>query len=159
MSRPRPLSEMFPSAIVDALDLMRIGLQFNPSKRTYAKDALLHPYVLQFHCDEEEFDVGRVIRIPIDDNTKLPVEDYRERLYHEVLKKKKEQKRSHRKNLEMQQLQHAVHLSQTHNHTHASPSGHSSSANGSHGIHGSYGSQLSAHHPPQHRRDYADSGC
>merc|ERR1719171_3325453 len=105
MSRPRPLSEMFPSASVEALDLIRLCLQFNPAKRVSAKDLLRHPYVVQFHNPEDEFDCDRAIRIPIDDNTKLTVADYRDRLYNEVLKKKKEQRRSHRRNLEMQQQQ------------------------------------------------------
>merc|ERR1719178_367555 len=105
MSRPRPLNEMFPSASVEALDLLRLCLNFNPSKRISAKDALRHPYVVQFHNPDDEFDCDRTIRIPIDDNTKLTVQDYRERLYNEVLKKKKEQRRSHRRNLEMQQQQ------------------------------------------------------
>merc|ERR1719476_177825 len=105
VSRPRPLNEMFPSATQEALDLLRICMQFNPNKRISAGDALRHPYVVQFHNPEDEFDCDRVIRIPIDDNTKLTVQDYRERLYNEVLKKKKEQRRSHRRNLELQQQQ------------------------------------------------------
>merc|ERR1719456_2119359 len=102
MCRPRPLGEMFPSASVEALDLLRLCLQFNPTKRVSARDSLRHPYVVQFHNPEDEFDCDRAIRIPIDDNTKLTVADYRDRLYNEVLKKK-EQRRSHRRNLEMQQ--------------------------------------------------------
>eukprot|EP00747_Dinoflagellata_sp_TGD_P186983 gnl/TRDRNA2_/TRDRNA2_44405_c0_seq1.p1 gnl/TRDRNA2_/TRDRNA2_44405_c0~~gnl/TRDRNA2_/TRDRNA2_44405_c0_seq1.p1 ORF type:complete len:493 (-),score=99.51 gnl/TRDRNA2_/TRDRNA2_44405_c0_seq1:174-1652(-) len=103
VSRSRPLNEMFPSATVEALDLIRQCLQFNPNKRTSAKGLLRHAYVDQFHNPEDEFDCDRVIQIPIDDNTKLTVQDYRERLYNEVLKKKKEQRRSHRRDLEMQQ--------------------------------------------------------
>merc|ERR1711972_1251355 len=99
------LSEVFPSASPEAIDLMRLCLQFNPNKRPSAKDALSHPYVVQFHNPDDEFDCERPIRIPIDDNVKLTVTDYRERLYNEVLKKKKEQRRSHRRNLEMQQQQ------------------------------------------------------
>merc|ERR1740138_1214472 len=102
-SRPRPLNEMFPSASVEALDLLRLCLQFNPSKRISAKEALRHPYVVQFHNPEDEFECDRTIGIPIDDNTKLTVQDYREKLYADVLKKKKEQRRSHRRNLEEQQ--------------------------------------------------------
>merc|ERR1719456_465619 len=102
VSRPRSLGEMFPSASVEALDLLRLCLQFNPSRRISAKEVLRHPYVVQFHNPEDEFECDRTIRIPIDDNTKLTVQDYRDRLYNEVLKKKKEQRRSHRRNLEMQ---------------------------------------------------------
>merc|ERR1719231_1594681 len=105
MSRPRPLNEMFPSASVEALDLLRICLNFNPSKRITAKDALRHPYVVQFHNPDDEFDCDRVIRIPVDDNTKLRVQDYRDQIYNEVLRKKKEQRRSHRRTLEQGQMQ------------------------------------------------------
>lgn len=105
VSRPRPLNEMFPSASVEALDLLRLCMQFNPNRRPSAHDSLRHPYVVQFHNPEDEFECERPIRIPIDDNTKLTVEDYRDRLYNEVLRKKKEQRRSHRRQLEMQQQQ------------------------------------------------------
>mmetsp|Transcript_62617 Transcript_62617/g.135955 ORF Transcript_62617/g.135955 Transcript_62617/m.135955 type:complete len:444 (-) Transcript_62617:119-1450(-) len=105
MTRPRPLTEMFPSAGAEALDLLRLCLQFNPTKRISAEEALRHPYVVQFHNPEDEIECDRTVRIPIDDNTKLTVHDYRDRLYNEVLKKKKEQRRSHRKSLELQQQQ------------------------------------------------------
>merc|ERR1719440_2404187 len=108
VTRVRSLAEMFPSASEDAADFMRHCLLFNPKKRISAMTALRHNYVVQFHNPEDEFDCDRVIRIPIDDNTKLTVQDYRERLYNEVLKKKKEQRRSHRRNLEMQQQQQVV---------------------------------------------------
>jgi len=104
-SRSRPLHEMFPSASREAHDFLRTCLQFNPSKRISAADGLRHPYVVQFHNPEDEFDCDRAIRIPLDDNIKLTVQDYRERLYNEVLKKKKEQRRSHRRSLEAQQEQ------------------------------------------------------
>jgi len=105
MGRARPLQEMFPTASKEALNLIAECMHFNPSKRLSAQEALRHPYVLQFHNPEDEFECDRPIRIPIDDNTKLTVQDYRDRLYNEVLKKKKEQRRSHRRNLEMQQQQ------------------------------------------------------
>lgn len=105
VSRPRPLNEMFPSASAEALDLLRQCMHFNPTKRVSAHDGLRHPYVVQFHNPDDEFDSDRPFHIPIDDNTKLTVTDYRERLYNDVLRKKKEQRRSHRRNLEMQQQQ------------------------------------------------------
>lgn len=100
MSRPKPLSDMFPQASVEALDLLRMCLQFNPSKRISANSALRHPYVVEFHKPEEEPECDRVIQIPIDDNKKLSVVDYRERLYGEVLKRKKEQRRTQRRTTE-----------------------------------------------------------
>merc|ERR1719453_2576129 len=44
--RPKPLSERFPQASIEALDMMRLGLQFNPLKRVSAHSALRHPYVV-----------------------------------------------------------------------------------------------------------------
>jgi len=99
-NRPKPLAEMFPRASSEALDLLRLCFQFNPGRRISAKDALRHPYVVQFHNPDDEFDCDRVIRIPVDDNTKLRVQDYRDQIYNEVLRKKKEQRRSHRRTLE-----------------------------------------------------------
>merc|ERR1712100_971061 len=95
-----------------ALDLIRVCLDFHPGKRISAKDGLRHPYVIQFHNPEDEPSCDRAIRIPIDDNTKLTVQDYRERLYDEVLRKKKEQRRIHRRNLEMEQEVMRQHQSQ-----------------------------------------------
>jgi len=99
-NRPKPLAEMFPRASSEALDLLRMCFQFNPARRISAKEALRHPYVVQFHNPDDEFDCDRVIRIPVDDNTKLRVQDYRDQIYNEVLRKKKEQRRSHRRTLE-----------------------------------------------------------
>lgn len=104
-ARPKPLGEMFPRATTEALDLLRLCFMFNPGKRIAAKEALRHPYVVQFHNPDDEYECDRVIRIPIDDNTKLRVQDYREQIYNEVLRKKKEQRRSHRRTLEQQQQQ------------------------------------------------------
>ncbi|KAF4743004.1 hypothetical protein FOZ62_032303 [Perkinsus olseni] len=104
-TRPRPLTEMFPSASVEALDLLRLCLQFNPGKRISATEALKHPYVVQFHNPDEEPSCPSVIRIPIDDNTRLTVSDYRDRLYSEVMKRKKEQRRQLKKQMEQQQQQ------------------------------------------------------
>jgi len=97
VNMPRLLNEMFPAAAVEALDFTRLCLQFSPAKRMSAKDALRHPYVVQFHNPDDEPDCASTICIPIDDNVKLTVQDYREGLYMEVLRKKKEQRRSHRR--------------------------------------------------------------
>eukprot|EP00916_Digyalum_oweni_P021993 GHVL01036448.1.p1 GENE.GHVL01036448.1~~GHVL01036448.1.p1 ORF type:complete len:521 (+),score=73.69 GHVL01036448.1:100-1662(+) len=97
----RPLPEMFPTASTEALDLVRLLLQFNPNKRIGAAEALQHPYVAQFHNADDEPDSGRIIKISIDDNTKYQISDYRDKLYLGVIKKKKDQRRR-------QQQQHAA---------------------------------------------------
>ena len=68
-------------------------LVFNPSKRLSPDQALRHPYVAQFHNSADEPSAGRVYVLPISDNTKYTVGEYRDRLYSEILKKKKEMAR------------------------------------------------------------------
>jgi mitogen-activated protein kinase 15 len=83
------LEAKFPSASPEALDLLSKLLQFNPEKRISAEDALRHPYCAQFHNPEDEPVADKIITIPIDDNTKYSIQQYRERLYLEIVKKKK----------------------------------------------------------------------
>eukprot|EP00929_Paragymnodinium_shiwhaense_P003862 TRINITY_DN104560_c0_g1_i1.p1 TRINITY_DN104560_c0_g1~~TRINITY_DN104560_c0_g1_i1.p1 ORF type:complete len:510 (+),score=120.24 TRINITY_DN104560_c0_g1_i1:84-1613(+) len=162
IGRARPLQEMFPSAPAEALDMMKRCMMFNPNKRFSAKEGARHAYVVQFHNPEDEVDCEQPINIPIDDNTKLTVEDYRERLYTEVQEKKKAQRRAERKRLEQQALvqqqaaaQHAMHQQpQYASHHHAgaaahdrqrSPASHSSSMH--HGHRSSHhGGSASMHH-------------
>merc|ERR1719198_1635476 len=139
MSRPRPLNEMFPGASVEALDLMRLCMMFNPTKRISAKDAMRHPYCVQFHNPEDEAGFERTIAIPIDDNTKLTVSDYRDRLYNEVLRKKKEQRRSHRRTLEMQQQQQVVSQQPYASHASQNTAPYPQASSGSRPAHGSSG--------------------
>ena len=89
-SKPRRLRDMFPTASDDALDLLRSLLQFNPNRRLTAEAALRHPYVAQFHNPEDEPICTRRINIPIDDNTKFSIREYRNKLYADIHKRKKE---------------------------------------------------------------------
>lgn len=93
-SKPRSLQSMFPNADPQALDLMAKLLRFNPNKRLTAPEALAHPYVAQFHNEVEEPAFSVPIRIPIDDNRKYTVEDYRTKLYAEVIRRRKALKAS-----------------------------------------------------------------
>ena len=96
-SRPRSLAELFPHASAEALDLMRVCLQFNPSKRITAAEALQHPYVKQFHNPDGEPVASRPVTLVIDDNTKYSAADYRQRLYNEIQQKKKAVRKSKRR--------------------------------------------------------------
>jgi mitogen-activated protein kinase 15 len=94
-SRPRSLSDMFPGASADALDMLQKLLQFNPNKRITAEQALEHPFVGQFHNPGDEPKCSKVIQIPIDDNHKYSISEYRTKLYADIIKKKKETRRRH----------------------------------------------------------------
>jgi len=85
--------EFFPGASPEAVDLLSKLLQFNPSKRIRAEQALKHPYVAEFHNPDDEPCCNKVITIPIDDNKKLNIEDYRDRVYSDVIRKKKDQRK------------------------------------------------------------------
>jgi len=89
MSTAKNVRTLFPSAPDDSLDLLIKLLQFNPSKRITAEEALEHPYVAQFHNPDIEPVCTRKIEIPIDDNTKYKIADYRNKLYADILAKKK----------------------------------------------------------------------
>lgn len=92
-SQPRQLSDMYPHASPEALDLLRRLLQFNPNKRITADEALEHPFVAQFHNPADEPSCDRIIKIPIDDNHKYSISEYRNKLYNDIIKKKKESRR------------------------------------------------------------------
>lgn len=84
------LPQIFPNASDEAADLLLRLLQFNPKKRLSADEALRHPFVAQFHNPSDEPGCSRVIAIPIDDNTKYSIAEYRDKLYAEIVKRKKE---------------------------------------------------------------------
>lgn len=84
------LSDLFPNASAEALDLMSKLLQFNPEKRIDAETALRHPYLAQFHNPEDEPVMARPISISIDDNKRYSISEYRKYLYKKIIEKKKE---------------------------------------------------------------------
>ncbi|PSC69605.1 mitogen-activated kinase 5 [Micractinium conductrix] len=88
------LDATFPSASPEALDLLRRLLHFNPEKRISPEEALRHPYCAQFHNPHDEPVALATITIPIDDNTKYTISEYRDRLYLEIVKRKKELRRA-----------------------------------------------------------------
>ena len=92
-TKPKKLRDMFPTASDDALDLLKNLLQFNPNKRLTAEQALQHPYVAQFHNPDEEPNCMKKIFIPIDDNQKFSIREYRNKLYSDIHKRKKEMRK------------------------------------------------------------------
>jgi mitogen-activated protein kinase 15 len=89
-TKAKRLRDVFPTASDDALDLLRSLLHFNPHKRLTADQALRHPYVSQFHNPEDEPVCPKKINIPIDDNQKFSIREYRNKLYADIHKRKKE---------------------------------------------------------------------
>eukprot|EP00448_Togula_jolla_P014322 CAMPEP_0170586704 /NCGR_PEP_ID=MMETSP0224-20130122/9886_1 /TAXON_ID=285029 /ORGANISM="Togula jolla, Strain CCCM 725" /LENGTH=369 /DNA_ID=CAMNT_0010910267 /DNA_START=17 /DNA_END=1123 /DNA_ORIENTATION=- len=85
LTPPRPIVAIFPNAALEPLHLLQALLQFNPRSRYSAVQALEHPYVCLFHDVESEPVSTRIISTPIDDNRKLHVDDYRTRLYKDVV--------------------------------------------------------------------------
>eukprot|EP00891_Asterochloris_glomerata_P004068 jgi/Astpho2/4068/e_gw1.00063.109.1_t len=93
---PKPFSQLFPNASPEAADLMSKLLHFNPNKRISAAEALKHPYVAQFHNEADEPSAPGIITIPIDDNHKYEMADYRKKLYNDIVRRKKELRRKQR---------------------------------------------------------------
>jgi mitogen-activated protein kinase 15 len=63
-------------------------LVYNPSKRLSASDALNHPYLKDFKQTELEITLDDCITIPLNDNKKLKLQDYRDALYKGLITKK-----------------------------------------------------------------------
>lgn len=49
-----PLSQQFPNASAECLDLLRKMLQIHPRKRITIEEALKHPFMSQLHSEEDE---------------------------------------------------------------------------------------------------------
>jgi len=88
--RQRQLQELYPHASPEALDLMRRCLAFNPEERITAAEALSHPYVAQFHNPADEPVAERIVTTPIDDNTKYSLSTYRNKLYEQIIERKRD---------------------------------------------------------------------
>lgn len=80
----KSMTQIFGSVGKEGLDLLRRMLTFNPDDRITIDKALEHPYFANFHCKEDEIVCKKVIRLPIDDNTKLSLKVYREAIYRDI---------------------------------------------------------------------------
>lgn len=84
------LRQALPHAPADAIDLLSKLFKFNPYNRLSAEEALKHAYVAQFHSEKDEPSLERTVTIPIDDNSKFNMLEYREKLYGEIVRRKRE---------------------------------------------------------------------
>jgi mitogen-activated protein kinase 15 len=89
---PKTFEEMFPRASPEGVDLMRKLLTFNPKKRLSAQEALNHPYVAMFHNPAEEPSCSAPISIPLSDDTRYTVNEYRNFLYEDIAMRKRKER-------------------------------------------------------------------
>jgi mitogen-activated protein kinase 15 len=73
----------------EAVDLVRKLMLFNPKKRPTIDEALKHPYMASFHTGKEPECPG-ILSVPIDDDCKFQVSDYRNKLYQTVCDARKD---------------------------------------------------------------------
>ncbi|EOD30134.1 hypothetical protein EMIHUDRAFT_203619 [Emiliania huxleyi CCMP1516] len=73
----------------DAVDLARKLLRFNPARRPDVRACLRHAWMADFTTGDEQT-CPAALEVPIDDDTKFSVSDYRDRLYKDVVARRKD---------------------------------------------------------------------
>lgn len=85
-NQPRlSLTQKLPTADADTIDFIQKLLVFNPSKRMNVEEALAHPFLAQFHNEEEEVASPEPIKLSLNDNKRYTVKDYRNKIYKDLL--------------------------------------------------------------------------
>ncbi|CAK8989600.1 Extracellular signal-regulated kinase 2 (ERK2) (Defective in aggregation protein C) (MAP kinase 2), partial [Durusdinium trenchii] len=75
---PQALSQKFSKATAESLDFIRMCLQFVPGQRTSAKDALAHPYLIEyFHEGLEALEPEPPQGLFLDDNILFGIDEYK----------------------------------------------------------------------------------
>jgi len=85
----RDLSADMKGAPPDAADLARQLLRFNPARRPDVRACLRHAWMADFATGDEQT-CPAALEVPIDDDTKFSVSDYRDRLYKDVVARRKD---------------------------------------------------------------------
>jgi len=93
VTKKKSFQSFFANASELALDFLRKLLVFNPNNRLTVEEALKHKYLEQFSSPEEEIVCDHIIGIPMDDNTKFSVKEYRDAIYSDIATKKKQQRK------------------------------------------------------------------
>jgi mitogen-activated protein kinase 15 len=98
--RPRSLPETLPYASAEAVDLIAQCVALNPSKRIDVGQALMHPFMAEFHDPEDEPSrEGGPVRLETDDNTLVRPTDYRRMLYAEIERRRQDVRQNELGNL------------------------------------------------------------
>lgn len=83
------LTALMVGAPPEAVDMVNQLLSFNPDKRLTVEESIDHPYMKSFRTGTEARCPG-TLSIPIDDDHKFTVNDYREKLYQQVVANRKD---------------------------------------------------------------------
>lgn len=86
------LKEKYPKASPDALDLLQRLLAFNPEKRLTVDEAVEHKFFSAFRQPEVEIVADAPFKVPLDDNKRLSIQEYRDSLYGEISARKRQAK-------------------------------------------------------------------
>lgn len=86
--------DVFPGASDEAIEFLQQCFRFNPTQRPAAAKLLSNTYLRDFRDPPSETECPSAIRIPIDDNVKLSVSDYRGFVYEEIVRRKMANKKS-----------------------------------------------------------------
>jgi serine/threonine protein kinase len=73
--------EAIPHATEDCLDLISKMMEFDPDKRIPIEAILAHPYLADFYNKKELVASESKVKVPIDDNQRLSLKEYRNIIY------------------------------------------------------------------------------
>lgn len=77
----KEFKELFGSGHDMLIDLVGKLLQFNPTKRLSAVEAIQHPYLADFANTKDETDFKGKIKFEVSDNVKMTIADYKRFIY------------------------------------------------------------------------------
>lgn len=77
----KELKEIFGQGNEQLVDLVGKLLQFNPTKRLTAAEAIQHPYLADFASTKDEAEFKGKIKFEVSDNVKLTIADYKRLIY------------------------------------------------------------------------------
>lgn len=98
--KTKSLKSIYKSASNNELDLLNSLLQFNPFKRLNVDQILEHPYFFEFHDPSKEKISNKIIKLPLDDNNRYLLKEYKQTIYDDIILKLKLEAQIRNMNLE-----------------------------------------------------------